>query len=57
MARARTGSATIRRSDAFPDGIGAGAHHAAVSHGSSPPWGMDGGGNKLDDFNNTVFDH
>jgi uncharacterized protein (TIGR03437 family) len=42
--------------DAFPDGIGAPAHIMPLFRTDlSSPWGMDGGDNKLDDFNNTVY--
>ncbi|HTS26063.1 MAG TPA: IPT/TIG domain-containing protein [Bryobacteraceae bacterium] len=42
--------------DAFPDGIGAPTHIQPFFRTDlSAPWGMDGGVNKLDDFNNTVY--
>src|ERR1022692_2682300 len=42
--------------DAFPDGIGAPTHIQAFFRTDlSAPWGMDGGVDKLDDFNNTVY--
>jgi uncharacterized protein (TIGR03437 family) len=42
--------------DAFPDGIGAPTHIQPFFRTDlSAPWGMDGGVDKLDDFNNTVY--
>ncbi len=42
--------------DAFPDGIGAPTHIQPFFRTDlSAPWGIDGGVDKLDDFNNTVY--
>jgi uncharacterized protein (TIGR03437 family) len=42
--------------DAFPDGIGAPTHIQPFFRTDlSAPWGVDGGVDKLDDFNNTVY--
>jgi uncharacterized protein (TIGR03437 family) len=42
--------------DAFPDGIGNPTHIMPFFRADlSAPWGMDGGDDKLDDFNNTVY--
>jgi len=42
--------------DAFPDGIGAPVHIQPFFRTDlSAPWGIDGGVDKLDDFNNSVY--
>jgi uncharacterized protein (TIGR03437 family) len=42
--------------DAFPDGIGAPTHIQPFFRTDlSAPWGIDGGVDKLDDFNNSVY--